>query len=209
MDQSTCIEDDCSFPGYSRGWCRRHYHRVLKHGDPRVGAPFRITGQAVCSIPDCDRKTKSRGYCNRHYLRDLRHGNPLAGDPERDGTQGCVVDGCDRRHDANGYCNRHYLRVYFYGDPNFCLNPHDYQGTYSSAHSYIRRQLGKAADRECVDCGGRAKEWSYVGGAPDERLSDKGFPYTYDPSFYRPRCARCHIRFDRREGRANHSSLSA
>ena len=70
---------------------------------------------------------------------------------------------------------------------------------YQAAHL----RLGRAADHPCTDCGTLAAHWSYIGGAPDERPSKRGVPYSTDPTYYQPRCVTCHHHFDQRARRAN------
>jgi hypothetical protein len=36
-----CSVDACDRPTVGRGWCRRHYHRWMRHGDPEGGACYR------------------------------------------------------------------------------------------------------------------------------------------------------------------------
>lgn len=66
-------------------------------------------------------------------------------------------------------------------------------------HDRLGNMLGPAKAHLCVDCGGRAAEWSYKGSDPSEktdpRRPDAG-PYSTDPEFYVPRCVSCHRRFD-------------
>lgn len=68
--------------------------------------------------------------------------------------------------------------------------------TYGTAHARVRRIRGRADQRNCVDCGSTAQEWSYRGGDVDERQDDRGF-YSTNPDCYVPRCISCHRRYDR------------
>lgn len=67
---------------------------------------------------------------------------------------------------------------------------------YIAAHHRLRRQRGSATDQSCIDCGEQATDWSYEGGAPDERVVDDNGPFSLDPSYYVPRCRSCHTKFD-------------
>lgn len=51
-----CSVDDCPHPVQTRGWCGRHYNRVLRHGSPHV--VLRVTKEQVL--------TKTRG-ATREY----------------------------------------------------------------------------------------------------------------------------------------------
>lgn len=39
--RAPCVIDDCSSPSAARGWCRKHYYRWKKHGDPLAWNPRR------------------------------------------------------------------------------------------------------------------------------------------------------------------------
>lgn len=77
--QRICSVEGCGKPQQSRGWCRMHYHRAYRHGDPTVSLRGVRKPARRCSVDGCDLPHKSNGYCNRHYLRWSRHGDPLSG----------------------------------------------------------------------------------------------------------------------------------
>jgi hypothetical protein len=71
--------------------------------------------------------------------------------------------------------------------------------TYIGAHLRVSRQRGPAADYECVDCEGPAKEWSLSHEAQDVKEEQRGrylVPYSPDPNDYEPRCKQCHSYYD-------------
>lgn len=57
---------------------------------------------------------------------------------------------------------------------------------YMRVHVAIRRARGRAADYECVDCGAKAKDWSWKHDTDPHNVSS-----------YEPRCAFCHREYDR------------
>lgn len=66
---------------------------------------------------------------------------------------------------------------------------------YWASHRSRCREHGSAGRRVCVDCGGRAKHWSYnYTGAP--KVTEESVLYTTDFADYSPRCFRCHMAFD-------------
>ena len=73
---------------------------------------------------------------------------------------------------------------------------------WSQAPGYQARhlRLGKAEHHSCVDCDGKADEWSYVGDCP-EQLYDgvHPSPYCLHDQHYIPRCRRCHRQYDSKE----------
>lgn len=67
---------------------------------------------------------------------------------------------------------------------------------YQAAHLRVQSVKGKASEHQCVDCGGRAGEWSYDH-ADAEHLTDSiGRHYSTDIDHYDARCVRCHRRLD-------------
>lgn len=73
--------------------------------------------------------------------------------------------------------------------------------SYSAAHYRTRKAKGSATDHTCAECGGRAREWAYRGGAADEKWEEiDGYwhPYSLEPDDYQPMCKKCHTAFDRK-----------
>lgn len=77
----TCSINGCENPVKSRGWCRKHYLRWYKTGDPEKIRPGRWNDyeRPTCAVDDCDRLAHAHGYCPSHYKRWERYGDPLAG----------------------------------------------------------------------------------------------------------------------------------
>lgn len=73
-----CPVDGCARPSQARGWCKMHWRRWRKYGDPNVvqvrgsWAPKKTTCQAV----GCEHLAHAHGYCSTHLSRFLRHGSP-------------------------------------------------------------------------------------------------------------------------------------
>ena len=68
--------------------------------------------------------------------------------------------------------------------------------TYSQAHLRLKKDLGCPAEYLCL-CGEPAREWAYMGGDPNELISDQGRRYSLDQSRYVAMCFTCHRRRDR------------
>lgn len=114
----------------------------------------------------------------------------------------CAVGGCDTAAVSRGWCSRHYQHARHHdGDPGPAAR-HRASGdevSYAAVHARIKRSLGPAAAFDCVDCGDPARDWSYIGGDPDERVGEHGgyrLTYSLNPSRYAPRCRRCHYQHD-------------
>lgn len=81
MAERTCSIEGCDSPTKARGWCRAHYLRWYKTGDPLMIRPARWDGyeRPSCSVNDCEQLAHARGLCAVHFPRYRRHGDPLAG----------------------------------------------------------------------------------------------------------------------------------
>ncbi|MER5912323.1 HNH endonuclease [Streptomyces sp. NPDC001982] len=114
-----CSVEGCEQKAYARGYCNRHYQRVLKSDDPGPVGLMRMPDNMTCTVEGCTNPNKSRGYCRMHAHRMQRYGEPnppgLVG---RGGPRGpkpskpCSVEDCDRmiRGGGNGLCKLHYER---------------------------------------------------------------------------------------------------
>ena len=70
-----CAVDGCTRSAMSRGWCKPHYARWLRHGSPGGARlrPYHAAGTR-CGVPGCTRPYYARGYCLAHYHRWWRTG---------------------------------------------------------------------------------------------------------------------------------------
>lgn len=72
-----CSVQECENTRYCKGFCRLHYVRWKKYGDPlHVGKPGKP--QQSCNIPDCGKPCVANGLCDMHRKRLERNGDPLA-----------------------------------------------------------------------------------------------------------------------------------
>lgn len=104
----TCSFDGCDRKSSTRGFCKTHYTRLMRHGDPSV---VKVT--VGCRVPDCDRRHKGHGYCQGH-LEKLRRAGTVDGVNKFYGHKGCKFEQCDRKHHSLGLCGRHYGLLYGY-----------------------------------------------------------------------------------------------
>ena len=83
MSAPKCSVEHCQTPSKSRGYCSKHYQRVLKHGDPhkvnprgpQKGVTYEVYTSDICSVVGCIGERTGSGYCHKHYQRVLRHGD--------------------------------------------------------------------------------------------------------------------------------------
>ncbi len=109
VETSRCAVPNCPTWHYARGFCKKHYAQVLRHG--RL-MPDRERGMTrVCKVEGCGRTNTIHWYCRKHAQQLRVHGR-LA--PEREhvfGCVGCRVPGCKERHCAKGLCAKHYNKA--------------------------------------------------------------------------------------------------
>lgn len=87
MTHPTCVIGGCERPAFCREWCRTHYGKWQRHGDPlyigRTGRRVADGPPQLCSVPGCDAPAIARGLCVAHEKRRQRHGDPLLGSRPR------------------------------------------------------------------------------------------------------------------------------
>ncbi len=74
-----CSVEGCEGTVRVKGYCKGHYNRVQRHGDPQADKPLRPIERVqpdICTIKGCMRPTKAKGYCATHYKRFRIHGTP-------------------------------------------------------------------------------------------------------------------------------------
>lgn len=205
MTDRICVVEGCVKPLRARGYCCAHWALWRKYGTP-AGRPTR----ELCSVSGCDRPVRSKfaEHCETHYYR-LRRTGTVADRPQISGP--CSTEGCVTPADHGGlsvgrpgllYCRMHYLRIKKHGDEFFECRGTNHPGwlgdsaTYEVLHQRVRKARGSASRYGCVDCGARAKHWSYDRSDPDAKFQPGKGPYSLDIDRYVPRCVSCHKRFD-------------
>ena len=90
-----CSIEGCEKPVNARGWCKAHYYRASRYGDPlavdkrRNPDPRPPKPIKVCSIEGCERKHYGKGWCENHYARWRRTG-------DTDDSRAVKSDECER-----------------------------------------------------------------------------------------------------------------
>lgn len=123
----TCTVDGCDRPFNAKNYCRLHYIRFLKWGDPSYIKPRTLRRDAkvrsLCSVSGCQNfvgEGGARGYCPTHYSRFRRNGMPGSSDLKRKPSPSqCALQDCDATPRAGGYCSIHYRRKRTHGAATF------------------------------------------------------------------------------------------
>lgn len=77
MTKPTCTVNECERLNHSGGYCKVHYTRWKRHGDPltRLRKESVPTGKGPCAVEGCDKEQKVRGWCPMHYQRQRQFGS--------------------------------------------------------------------------------------------------------------------------------------
>lgn len=212
-----CQIDECDRESVSSGHCGVHRNRIFKTGSPyrhcaecnkrlpEDGGRYRRCEECkannVCTVEGCGRPNAAFKMCKMHWKRWKKYGDPLGKSDWKPTKNKCSIERCTRSYHANGYCSFHGYRHTKYGDP-MAEGAGKYTGrkrldipSYDGMHKRLFYDKGKASAHSCVDCGNRADEWSYDGGAPNEYVNEVNGStlfYSTNQEFYSPRCKRCH-----------------
>ena len=72
-----CRVPDCHGKHKARGYCNKHYRRVLRHGSVDGHRERGGPNIGPCSVDGCDSPAWTRGWCTKHYSR-WRRGIPFS-----------------------------------------------------------------------------------------------------------------------------------
>lgn len=74
-----CSLDGCGVRHYARDYCRNHYYRMLRTGDPGPVQPPLPKKVRRCSVDSCENligDKGAKGMCTKHYQMFLKTGDP-------------------------------------------------------------------------------------------------------------------------------------
>ena len=179
--RKSCSVEGCCNDSAARGYCKTHWARWKKHGDPLKGEGYKLP--AKCEVEGCCRDARSRwnysiAVCAMHYLRMMQRGttdDPVIPEGSPDGH--CVVDGCGKavRSGHSKYCEAHYYRLRrngslitlvdsaAYSHCQYCGKPTG-GNKYCSSKCRARGDRSAPTHKTCESCG---KEYSLEGRRAD------------------------------------------
>lgn len=99
----------CDRTGTHRGYCKKHYDRLIQSGEIKRNRKKPIE---KCAIDNCHKDKRVKGYCTMHYQRLRLNGDPLIALTNRDPSSYCKVKGCDNVYHAKSMCKKHYYKHY-------------------------------------------------------------------------------------------------
>lgn len=88
-----CKIEGCDTQAKARGWCRTHWTRWRRHGDPHTVLPTHRPPKSDRQCGECDSKHFAKGLCRTHYNRMVeRRQRADMARPDETGPKFCV--GC-------------------------------------------------------------------------------------------------------------------
>lgn len=99
-NKRTCSTPDCERGHFARSWCKMHYQRWKKHGNPEKTLPGGRE-KGICSFPECAKPYEARGWCAGH-LAQAKKGKRPAPLALRDGRSAAEQMGTHGSRDGNG-----------------------------------------------------------------------------------------------------------
>ncbi|MDE1839961.1 MAG: hypothetical protein KGH87_08590 [Thaumarchaeota archaeon] len=100
-----CKIENCTNNSHSLGYCKHHYDKIKRHGDP-----FFVHKRQLCKI--CNEPAVAHKLCNKHYHRLRIHNDPEKTLRNMNPPEKCNIIGCNNKHEASGFCHLHYMKNY-------------------------------------------------------------------------------------------------
>ncbi|MBD1382684.1 hypothetical protein [Metabacillus arenae] len=125
-----CEIEGCQDKHFAKGYCKKHYQRYRRHGDPLYTKNFkykqertRLLTSAECIIEGCNNNVYVKRICYNHYsqlnnqssLEHLNTENYLNG--EKKELKLCLAFGCKKYEVIGSYCLEHHQLFKKYGSP--------------------------------------------------------------------------------------------
>lgn len=125
-----CTVEGCEREVRSRSWCKGHYDRWLRIGEPGPASLERNTlrkpapPRRICLVEGCLKleRVRTRQLCAMHDARWVRYGDPLGTPTPKPPRplkpkKPCSIDGCPKVAVSRGWCVMHHTRWLRNGDP--------------------------------------------------------------------------------------------
>ena len=107
-NEQLCKVEECSKKYYCLDFCRPHYLKYKKYGDP-LKVVHKTTHGDSCAVLGCLEPYYINDYCQKHYWRNQRYGSPYITHKNNENSGKCGIDGCKRKYYAKDLCKNHYM----------------------------------------------------------------------------------------------------
>ena len=78
-----CIVPECFNDAIARGWCKKHYYRWKRNGDPLIIKRMKAYCENdICVVDGCTDKAQDHFMCGKHAQRVRRYNDPNFLTPE-------------------------------------------------------------------------------------------------------------------------------
>lgn len=114
--RNMCKVKYCTNPSRCKGYCSRHYARLIRCGDLNVEFHNTSTPK-TCTFDKCNNPYFSKGLCKMHYERNRRWGTPEDRPRRKINGGKCIVNKCENVSVCKQMCWSHYERFITYGNP--------------------------------------------------------------------------------------------
>lgn len=107
-----CKVKDCNKKYYCLNYCRPHYLKYKKYGNPTKIVHKNIHGDN-CAVLGCSSLYFLKDYCEKHYWRNQRYGSPYIVKKNNEHQELCLAEDCKNIYWAKNLCKNHYMQYHF------------------------------------------------------------------------------------------------
>ena len=97
----------CNNKYYAKGYCSKHYQRLLRYNDPNKTKYIRNNNNK-CKEKSCVNINITMGYCKIHYNNNRLYGHPLG---KFKGNSQCRYKDCIKKLKQTNYCQNHTRKL--------------------------------------------------------------------------------------------------
>lgn len=111
-NETLCKVKKCNKGYYCLDYCRAHYLKFKKYGDP-LKIVHKTIHVDTCAVLGCPNQYFLKDYCEKHYWRNQRYGSPNVVKKNLEHSGKCDIKDCKNEYYAKNWCKNHYM-IYEY-----------------------------------------------------------------------------------------------
>ena len=166
-----CSIDGCEKSVVGRGWCRTHYMRWKRWGDPNAHDHRTGKGRTPCSVDDCEKPVASGGLCTTHSRQMERAADPNVGPFPRDCGY-CGESFLSRYATRSTFCSRKCKEQARHQTPEF--KAENLRRYYMRRYGMTPEEAAEMRKRGCDICGRSEVPGRWVGNMHIDHDHDTG-----------------------------------